>query len=178
MKSLLLILMLVFSFSIFGQKTISELKLAHARAIKRFLSKNKDYSFLSEKAFDVDTLRQYRKDFGKLLKPYYREGDFNRDGIADFALILSRKGVRPTNTREAGSPYEFNHPLALVIFNGSKNGTFRNAFIEKVDKPLVSFLSWTPRGREPLSFAVYATDDYFMMKPTRRGYVIKFDEER
>jgi hypothetical protein len=178
MKSLLLILMLAFSFSVFGQKTISELKPAHASALKLFLSKNKDYSFLSEKAFDADTLRQYRKDFGKHLIPYYRVGDFNRDGISDFALVLSRKGGRTINTGEAGSPYEFNRPLAVVIFNGAKNGTFRNAFIEKVDKPLVSFLSWTPQSKEPLSFAVYATDDYFMMKPVSSGYVVEYDEDR
>lgn len=169
--------MLAFSFSVFGQKTISELKPAHARALKRFLSKNKDYRFLSEKAFDADTLRQYRKDFGKSLMPYYRVGDFNRDGISDFALVLSRKGRRTVNTGEPGSPYQFSRPLAVMIFNGAKNGTFRNAFIEKVDKPPVSFLSWKPRSNEPLSFAVYATDDYFMMNPAGRGYVVEFDED-
>lgn len=170
--------MLAFSFSVFGQKTISELKPAHARALKRFLSKNKDYRFLSEKAFDADTLRQYRKEFGRTLIPYYKVGDFNRDGISDFALVLSRKGRRTVNTGEPGSPYEFSHPLAVMIFNGAKNGTFRNAFIEKVDKPLVSFLDWAPRSKEPLAFAVYGTDDYFMMKTAGRGYVVEYDEER
>jgi len=55
MKKLLsIIFLLTLSVSIFGQKTVAELQPKHAIALENFLSKNKNYQFLSERAFDED----------------------------------------------------------------------------------------------------------------------------
>lgn len=84
--SMLFVLML--SSASFAQKVASSLKLKHARALKRFLTIQKQYQFMSEKKIDKDYLKQMRESFGKPIAPYYRAGDFNRDGIEDFAMIL------------------------------------------------------------------------------------------
>ena len=91
MKCLSIIFILIFGLSVLEQKTVADLKPAHAVALEEFLSKNKDYRFLSEKVLDADYLKEMRKYF-KNLKPYYNVADFNHDGVLDFALILAKKG--------------------------------------------------------------------------------------
>jgi hypothetical protein len=96
---LILSLSSIFILSVlcFGQKSVADLKPSHATALEQFLSKNKEYQFLSSKVIDAEYMKFIRKSFGKTFEPYYQVGDFNHDKIVDFAIILSRKGERKEN---------------------------------------------------------------------------------
>lgn len=177
MKILPIILILIFSFSVFGQKSVTDLKPSHAVALEQFLSKNKKYQFLSEKAIDAEYLAQMREWFGKTLKPYYAVGDFNHDKITDFALILSREGTPRKNEDVYSEDLQYDYPLAVVIFNGSKAGTFRQAFIEDIDAPLVCLLSVEGNRKKVLSFGVAESDaDTKFFTPVGKGYIIEYPD--
>lgn len=175
---LTIILTLVLSFNAFGQKDIAALNPKHAVALKQFLSRNKNYQFLSERFFDQAELKEFRKHGGKNAKPYYAVGDFNSDGAVDFALILSRKGKRTSHGGSAGSPWEFDYPLSVVIFNGNKRGGFTPAFVHNLEVPYVSLLNVEGSGRKRrLYFGVYASDaDTMSFSPKGKSYTIEYLE--
>ncbi len=175
----IILFVLVFALCAFGQKTVSDLKPTHAIALEDFLSKNKNFGFLSERAFDEETLKEFRKDFGESTKPYYRVGDFNNDRVTDFALILSRKGKTTKASGSEGTPYEFDHTLSIVIFNGNKKGGFTKSFQEDVQVPLVSFLFTETEVKKPrLYFALYGSDaETMIFTPVAKGYIIEYPEE-
>jgi hypothetical protein len=176
MKKLLPLLILIFAFSAFGQKSVAELKPKHAIALEHFLSKNKDFGFVSEKALDAEYLKEMRKYF-KDLKPYYNAADYNRDGVIDFAMILSKKGEIEDQGEGFGETHRYNHPMAIVIFNGIKNGGFRKAFIEEVKVPLACFLNLSDKKKPRLYFGVFESDaDTFTMTPVGKGYIIEYDD--
>ena len=108
----ILSLMCIFILSLmcFGQKTVADLQSKHAIALEDFLSKNKNYGFLSEKVISEDNLKEMRKYNGKNLQPFYRVGDFNRDRVTDFALILSRKG----EAKFLGEGFAEGYELSLI----------------------------------------------------------------
>jgi hypothetical protein len=125
---------------------------------------------------DKETLTDMRKHLGASLTPYYRRGDFNRDGIQDFAMILSKEGARVEQEGITSEPHPYRHPIVVVIFNGQREGGFRVAFEKETDAPLVCFLSMRFEKRARLSFGVYATDGGFIMTPAGRGYLVKYPD--
>lgn len=164
MKYLSLIILL-FMVTAYSQSSVESLDPKHAAALAQFISKNKDYKFLSEKVNDTDDLKYMRETFGKNFTPYYRTGDFNKDKIKDFALILSRHG----ESKDDGD-----HSLAVVIFNGQRNGTFKQVFIEKVEVPLTCFLNFD----EKLYFGVFESDaDTMIFTSAGKGYIVEFPDE-
>jgi hypothetical protein len=168
--------MFILSVQCFGQKTIADLKPSHATALRQFLSKNKDYRFLSTKVISAGYMKFMRESMGKTFEPYYQTADFNRDKIADFAVILSRKGER----RKSGATSEehkYDYPLAVVIFNGNKNGTFRKAFVEAIEAPLVCSLSVNRTGKKTIGFGVFETDNIRIFKSVGKGYVTEYPNE-
>ncbi len=88
----------------FGQKAVADLKPSHAIALEQFLSKNKEYQFLSSKVIEAEYMKFIRESFGKTFEPYYQVADFNHDKVTDFAIILSRKGEKG---REKGERRNF-----------------------------------------------------------------------
>ena len=111
-----------------AQKSVSELPPAHASALQEFLTKHPELQFLSEREMDKETLKDMRKNFGARLTPYYRTGDFNRDGIQDFAMILAKEVSFPkmpssleilafTHTARHTSPASFNPLYAGLSHN-------------------------------------------------------------
>jgi hypothetical protein len=176
------ILLVVFTLSViaYGQKSVSELKPTHAAALEQFLSKNKSYGFMSEKALSGSYLKFMRETFGKAFKPYYKEADFNHDKILDFALILSRKGQPTINEGVTSEEHKYNYPLAIVIFNANKNRIFTKAFIEDVEVPKACFLNVdTGRSKKKeLYFGVFESDaDTMIFTPAGKGYVIEYPDE-
>jgi hypothetical protein len=171
------LMILVFAVCCFGQKSVAELKPAHAIALEEFLSKNKDYQFLSENVIPDEELKYMRKDFGKNFKPYYIVGDFNSDKILDFALILSKKGEPKDNGESFAETHRFDYPIAIVIFNGTKSGGFRKAFIEDTEAPLPCFLNLSYEKKKRLTFGVYETDAGFLLTPIGKGYVVEYEKE-
>lgn len=173
------ITILVSLFSPIGlsQKQVTDLQPTHAVALEQFLSKNKDYGFLSEKVLDGDYLKEMRQYF-KNLKPYYNFADFNRDGIADFALILSRKGKPKDNGEGKAETHRYDHSLAIIIFNGQRKGKFTKAFIEDIEAPLACFLNTdTVRKKKKLYFGVFESDaDTRIFTPVGKGYIAEYPD--
>jgi hypothetical protein len=160
----------------FGQKAISDLKSSHVTALEQFLSKNKQYQFLSSKVIDVVYMKFIRETLGKTFEPYYQTADFNRDKIADFAVILSRKGKRKASGATSAE-HKYDYPLAVVIFNGNKNGTFRKAFIENIEAPHVCFLNVEGTGKKTVYFGVFESDaDTQTFTAAGKGYIVKYPD--
>ncbi len=174
-KPLLIIFIFILGLNVFGQKSVADLQKNHAIALEKFLSANKNYGFMSEnfidKDFGEDYLIDMRKWFKKPLKPYYIVGDFNKDKIVDFALILSRN-IAPKKAED--SDY-YIHSLTIAIFNGGKKGAFTKAFSEDVEVPLNCFLNVEDKQ---LYFGVFETDaDTMIFTPVGKGYIIEYPKE-
>src|SRR5688572_2220193 len=92
LTALIILFLLFLTFDANAQKSVSELPAAHASALQKFLTTHDGLEFLSETACDKNILKYMRKDFGARFRPYYRTGDFNRDGLPDFAMILAKEG--------------------------------------------------------------------------------------
>ena len=167
----------VFCCDCLGQERVADLKPTHAIALEQFLSKNKGYGFLSEKVLEADYLKEMRQYF-KNLKPYYNVADFNRDGIADFALILSRKGERRDNGEGMAETHRFDHPLAIIIFNGNGRGKFTKAFMEDIEAPLACFLTTDiVKKKRKLYFGVFESDaDTRIFAPVGKGYIMEYPD--
>jgi len=176
MKWVCSVMMIVVGVSaILGQKQMSDLDQKHAAVLETFLSRNVDYGFLSESVIDPQYLRDMRKDF-KSLKPYYKAGDLNGDGVSDFAVILSRRGARKDNGEGVAETHRYVYPLAVVIFNGTKKGTYNKALVEDIEAPYVCFLNThTVKGKKKLYFAVFETDaDTRIFSPAGKAYKIEY----
>src|SRR6266404_7003229 len=87
-----LLVPLIFAIQIaaVAQRSVTEYTPAQRAALERFLSRNPGYQFIPETWFDEAVLKSAKNDWGigKNFKPYFQEGDFNRDGLRDFAVIL------------------------------------------------------------------------------------------
>lgn len=175
-KCLLPIFILLLGTTSFGQKSVAELKPAHAVALETYLSKNKNLQFLSEKVIDAEYLSWIRKDFDKELKPYYRVADFNHDKIEDFAMILSRKGEPKKQNGVTSKEHKYEYPLQIVIFNGNKSKSFTKAFSEDIYAPLVCFLNTSYDKKRTLYFGVFATDSAMIFTPVGKGYIIEYPD--
>lgn len=170
----LLLLILALAGAVVAQSRITDLSAAHAATLEEFLSGNKNYDFLSDTVLDADYLGEMRKAFDRST-PYYTVGDFNHDGIKDFAVILSRKGTPTDNGEGPAETHRYDHPLAIVIFNGDRRGKFTRSFVEKIEAPLVCFLNTAIfRKRKRLYFTVFETDaDTRVFEPTGKGYIVR-----
>lgn len=166
----------------FSQGSINDLLPAHAAELNRYLSANSERSFRSEHILSADYLKDVRGEwgFGAKFKPNYVVGDFNQDGLTDFALLLRRNGketwsadLKPTERVE--SEHEPLRPLTLVIFNGLKGGRFRVAFTQDLTGPNAGFISITTnRRKKVLYYGVFETDsDTFTLVPKGTGYTTK-----
>ena len=61
--------------------------------------------------------------------------------------------------------------MRVVVFNGVRGGAYRPAFERDYDAPLVCFLAMSRERRSKLYFAIFETDDGFVMTPAGRGYI-------
>ena len=128
---------------------------------------------MSETVLDSEYLKYMRK-FLKNLKPYYIVGDFNRDKVFDFAMILSRKGVPSDNGEGIDEAHRFDYPLSIIIFNGDKKGKFHQAFIEDIESPTACFLNVE---KKELYFGVFESDaDTRIFTPVGKGYIVESPE--
>lgn len=166
------LLLVLLSCDAHAQKSISDLPPAHASALKEFLSKQKNLVLLSEEAYDQSILKDMRKFFGARLKPSYRSGDFNRDGVQDFAVILLKEGSPPKDQGSGiAESHRYLHDVTVVIFNGTA-GAYKPVFVKATQAPLLCLLNLNSQKR--LTFGVYETDEGFSMTPVRGGYRIQY----
>lgn len=169
------IMLMFFSIGGWAQKSVSELPAAHSAALKAYLKKHPDLRFLSEKSYDQEYLKTMREDFGARFTPFYRRGDFNDDGVQDFAVIL-KKNVPPKKEPGLAESHRLQYTLAVVVFNGARRGTYKSVFSQSAVAPLVCFLNTTGARKKRLYFGVYETDDGFTLTPTKNGYKAKYLE--
>jgi hypothetical protein len=178
LKKLTPLIILVFALTTFGQKTVAELSSAHAATLEKFLSENKNYQFLSEEVIDAENFKWNGKWFGKTAFPFYQTADFNHDKITDFAMVLSRKGERQENKRAEVEYHKYNYPLAIVIFNGNQNRTFRQAFLENIEAPYVCYLQVFGEGRKKIYFSVFNSSlETRFFKPSGKTYIVEYPDE-
>lgn len=169
------LLLLFLSCDAHAQKSISDLPPAHAAALQEFLSKQKSLVLLSEELYEPDILKDMRKEFGASLKPSYRSGDFNRDGVQDFAVILLKEGSPPKDQGPGiAASHRYLRDVTVVIFNG-RAGTYKPAFVKATQAPLVCFLTLNFQKR--LTFGVYETGEGFSMTPIRGGYRLEYQDQ-
>ncbi|HKO62167.1 MAG TPA: hypothetical protein VJV03_13470 [Pyrinomonadaceae bacterium] len=168
-------MLLVFlSSAAHAQKSISDLPPAQASALKKFLSEKNGLVFLSEDAYDQGILKDMRKNFGARLKPSYRSGDFNRDGVQDFAVILLKEGSPPKDQgAEIAESHRYLRDVTVVIFNGTAR-SYKPVFVKATQAPLLCFLNLDYGKR--LTFSVYETDEGFIMRPVRTGYRLEYPD--
>jgi hypothetical protein len=70
------------------------------------------------------------------------------------------------------------HATALEKYiRQREKGDYRVAFEKKVAAPLVCFLHQTIEKRKKLYFAVYETDEHFIMAPAGTGYLVKYEPQ-
>lgn len=161
-----------------AQKTVADLKPAHAAELQKYLAKDKTVGFLQEYAFDEEGLKYLREAFHKGMMPYYLTGDFNRDRRPDFAVILGRTGKPKFESEEEAASRKTDVNLRLVVFNGTKKG-FTVAHTEDLEAPLTCFISLSDDKKRQLYFAVSESDaDTFMLTPAGKGYIMEFEKPR
>jgi len=170
------VLLIVSTAAICAQKSVSDLLPSHAAALQKYLAANKDAHFMQEIVIDDDDLKAMRKYIRRGLKPYYAVGDLNRDGIRDFAVLLSGGRTAIFRNEEEAEARRNDVDLRLVIFNGTRKGGFTVAHIEEIEAPLESFIDI--QGRQ-LYFAVFESDaDTRIFAKAGKGYIVEFEKSR
>lgn len=171
--SLITCIVLVAALTAGAQKRIDDLRPAHATALKAFLTTNSKFKFLPETAMDAEYLKGMRRG-ARNMTPYYSIGDFNRDGILDFAVLVSRAGKVRDNGAGMAETHRYDQPLAVVIFNGNRAGKYVRAAVEEVEAPFVSYLKTETKARRArLYFGVFETDNVVSFVPSRTGYIVR-----
>ena len=174
------IIILFLSISAFGQKSVASLAPAHAKAVQKFLQTNQNLDFLAESSFDAaeDGMLKYaRKEINSKLTPYYLAADFNRDGFRDFAVILSSDKPPEDQGEGMSESHRYNYKLMIVVFNGSKNKTYKPVFKKQVESPLVCFLNMTTEKKPRLYWGILETDESFYISRAGKGYIAENPDE-
>lgn len=171
------ILLLVLPVAGVAQKSVASLRPAHAAALQEYLAKHPRLDFMPESVCDRGSLKAMREHFGSQFAPFYTVGDFNYDGRQDFALVLVKAGAPRVDTT-LGEPHRYRYDVRVVVFNGAGGDRYRPAFERDYDAPLVCFLALSRERRSKLYFAIFETDDGFVMTPAGRGYIAEalFDD--
>lgn len=163
--------------SCFAQKSVDGLKPSHAAALQKYLSTHRTASFLQEHVIDDETLASMRKEIRRGMTPYYLVGDFNRDGVDDFAVILLREGKPKFSSEEETEARKNDVNLQLVVFNGGRKSGFTVAHTEDIEAPVTCFLNMSDGKKRKLYFAVYESDaDTFILAPAGSGYIMEFEK--
>ena len=162
MKYLFALLLAALPLIVVAQKSVTEYTPAQRTALQAFIAKNPKYRFIPETWFEEGTLKAARVEwgFGRNFKPYYQVGDFNRDGIRDFAVIL-------LTGEKISDPDSGMH---VIVFNGAKGGSYRVAHIEHEDFSPALFIRV---DRNALHVGVMETDSAGCFVPAGRGYIVE-----
>lgn len=156
-----------------AQKSVADLLPAHASALQEFLTTRPELDFMSERLLDRDYLKYMREHLGARFTPFYQKGDFNQDLQQDFAVILM-KDAPPEEDPDLADTHRFRYQVTVVIFNGSRGGKYKAAFVKNTTAPLVCFINTTGAKKKRLYFGVFETDESFGMAPAGKGYIAEY----
>jgi hypothetical protein len=173
-SALSLLCILIIQLCAVAQKSVSDLPPAHASVLQEFLTSNPGLDFLSERNINYDYVKYMREHMGARFTPFYQRGDFNQDGRQDFAMILL-KDAPPKRDPDLAESHQYQYQVTVVIFNGSRGGKYKVAFVRNVTAPLVCFINTMREKRTRLYFGVFETDEAFTMTPAGKGYIVEYE---
>jgi hypothetical protein len=169
MASLPVFLLLLASSSGWGSHTLSNQQQS---VLAAWLSNHPSYRQATDRDCEctnqIETLRQGWPDDGwppvPDYHPYQVVGDFNGDGVLDFAVVL----VEPARSPD---------PSVLVVFNGpSRKGNVSPAFLENALELKYEGLFFGPPRPKPYRLIVgpFESDNTGLLLPSGRTY--KWDD--
>jgi hypothetical protein len=151
------------NLSLFASHTLSS---SQSSVIAEWLTNNRGYRLASDQDCDcTEDINMMRAGSGGIWKPvpdyhpYVASGDFNGDGIIDFAVVV-------INTRKA-------HDSVLLVFNGPNH--LRDsipAFVGPHDDLGRSALFFGPPRPKPYRLVVgpFESDNTLILKPHGKTY--------
>lgn len=149
------VLIIVWSFSCTASPFTSMVP-AHAKRLQNWLELNKEYRLATiEDCNCQDYLEQLRRGDGQVRKPqptyqpHYAVGDFNGDGIPDFAVI-----VRPITTEKGA---------LVLVFLGKRKSGYAVPIRYPIPDPSIEnyglFADRPSKGRERLFVGLFASEE-------------------
>ena len=143
----------------------SYMKPEHIAVLKAWLAKREDNLHLARYEYDSSRSQNYLREDAPERDPFYVVGDFNKNGIEDFAVILDNKDAKV-------DPRTKRVPNAMAIFemspankNGKPNAAFFSAQIDSL------FIIHPVKNS--LSVGSYPSDDGFYFVPKSDSYEVK-----
>jgi len=137
------------------------------RVLKTWLDRHPEYRLATDEDCEcADDIKQIRAGYGGAWKPvpdyhpYTATGDFNGDGVEDFAVVL----IAPSKPEKN---------FALVVFNGPfKSDATSPAFMQSGLELSYSGLSYGPPRPKPyrLLLGRFESDSGALLIPHGRGY--------
>ena len=141
------------------------------KILQTWLTKHKEYRIATDKDCDCEgDISQMRAGYGRAQKavsdyhPYTATGDFNGDGVQDFAVVLIDRSKQERN-------------FALIVFNGPfKSETQSPAFMQADMDLKYSGLFYGPPRPKPyrLLLGPFESDSGMLLIP--RGHSYKWDD--
>jgi len=106
---------------------------------------------------DKEGLQEARGNIGKSYHPYYGVGDFNKDGIEDFAIVFVKKASRASDR------------FKIVIFEGTASESFTAKWnSEDMNMGCMGIFYTEDHG---LYYGAFQAEDCIKLKPFRGGYI-------
>lgn len=144
------------------------------QVLKHWLEQHPKYRVATDEDCDcVGDIEQTKKGYGGLWKPvpdyhpYIATGDFNGDGVRDFAVALIDRTIQENN-------------FALIVFNGPfKSGTASPAFVKSGLDLKYQGLAYGPPRPKPyrLLLGRFESDSGVLLMPHGRTYRMEYGEE-
>lgn len=145
------------------------LMVQEQKVLKSWLARHSEYRLATDEDCDcADDIKQTKAGYGGAWKPvpdyhpYIATGDFNGDGVEDFAVVV----INPAKAEKN---------FALVVFNGPfKSGTALPAFMQSGLDLKYTGLSYGPPRPKPyrLLLGRFESDSGVLLMPHGRGYKV------
>lgn len=146
------------------------LTVREQKVLKNWLALNKEYRLATDEDCDcAGDIQDMRTGYGGKVKripdyhPYVATGDFNGDGVRDFAVVVIDQSKKEKN-------------FALIVFNGPfESETASPAFLKSGLDLKYSGLSYGPPRPKPyrLLLGPFESDSGVLLIPHGRGYKLE-----
>jgi hypothetical protein len=144
------------------------------KVLKEWLAQHQEYRIATDKDCDcAEDINQVKTGYGGKVKPipdyhpYVATGDFNGDGVRDFAVVVIERSKQEKN-------------FALVVFNGPfKSETASAAFMQSGLDLKYAGLAYGPPRPKPyrLVLGPFESDSGVLLVPYGHSYRLEHPEE-
>lgn len=154
--------MLLSALAVYGQGSMNaHLRAPHREFVNKFLSDPQSGMGAYRVATERDCtnkagLREVRGNLGKGYHPYYAAGDFDRNGVQDFAVVFVKKAGRAMER------------FKIVIFEGTPAKTFVAKW--NSDDMAMHGMGLFYTEDHGLYYGGFEAEDCIKLKPSRGGY--------